>query len=102
MSNKKSNLKILRTLGIIEGISYLTLFGITMPLKYMMGMKEPNYVVGLMHGLLFVCYVFWTFLIYNQYKIRIKNALLLLLSSLLPFGTFVSDAKILKPLETVE
>lgn len=100
MSNKKTNLKILRRLGIIEGISYLTLFGITMPLKYMMGMKEPNYVVGLIHGLLFVSYVFWTFIIYNQYRIGIKKSLLLLLSSLLPFGTFVSDAKILKPLET--
>jgi integral membrane protein len=102
MSNRKTNLKILRRLGIIEGISYLTLFGITMPLKYMMGMKEPNYVVGLIHGLLFVSYVFWTFIIYNQYRIGIKKSLLLLLSSLLPFGTFVSDAKILKPLETAE
>ncbi|PKL78031.1 MAG: hypothetical protein CVV25_12890 [Ignavibacteriae bacterium HGW-Ignavibacteriae-4] len=102
-SNKEKNLKILRIVGIIEGISYLTLFGITMPLKYMMGMKEPNYIVGLLHGVLFVGYVFLTYLVYKQYSIGIKKALLLLISSLLPFGTFVSDSKILKPLEkTVE
>ncbi|MER3328477.1 MAG: DUF3817 domain-containing protein [Candidatus Kapaibacterium sp.] len=87
---------------MIEGISYLTLFGITMPLKYMMGMKEPNYIVGLLHGILFVAYVFWTFIVYNQYRISRKKAIILLISSLLPFGTFISDAKILKPLEGLE
>jgi|APTNR8051073442_1049403.scaffolds.fasta_scaffold06433_5 integral membrane protein len=98
-SNKEKNLRILRKVGIIEGISYLTLFGITMPLKYMMDMKEPNYIVGLLHGVLFVGYVFWTFLVYNQYNLSRKKAILLLISSLLPFGTFVTDTRILKPLE---
>lgn len=102
MKNKESNLKILRVLGVLEGISYLSLFGLTMPLKYMMGMKEPNYVVGLLHGILFVGYVFWTYLIYQQYNLSIKTTLKLLIASLLPFGTFVTDAKILKPLEQVE
>lgn len=98
-SNKEKNLRLLRKVGIIEGISYLTLFGITMPLKYMMDMKEPNYIVGLLHGVLFVGYVFWTFLVYNQYNLSRKKAILLLISSLLPFGTFVTDTRILKPLE---
>lgn len=102
MKSKKSNLKTLRILGIIEGISYLTLFGITMPLKYMMGMKEPNYIVGLIHGFLFVGYVAWTYLVYKQYNLSIKTTLILLIASLLPFGTFVTDAKILKSLENVE
>ncbi len=101
-NNKEINLKILRIVGLVEGISYLTLFGITMPLKYMMDMKEPNYIVGLLHGILFVSYGFWTFLVYNQYNLSVKKAILLLISSLLPFGTFVSDSKILKPLETTE
>ena len=65
-------------------------------------MKEPNYIVGLIHGALFVAYVFWTFLVSNQYKLSVNKALLLLISSLLPFGTFVTDAKILKPLEEKE
>ena len=102
-SNKEKNLKILRIVGIIEGISYLTLFGITMPLKRMMGMNEPNFIVGLFHGVLFIVYVIWTYLVFKQYNLSIKKALLLLISSLLPFGTFVSDSKILKPSEkTVE
>lgn len=85
-------------MGIFEGISYLALFGITMPLKYMYDMPTPNYVVGLIHGILFVSYFFWTFIVYNQYMLTKKKSILLLISSLLPFGTFVTDAKILKPL----
>lgn len=100
LKNKVLNLKILRKLGIIEGISYLTLFGITMPLKYMYGMKGPNYVVGLLHGLLFVSYVFWIFIVYNQYRLSVKHTMLLLIASLLPFGTFITDSKILSKLET--
>jgi integral membrane protein len=73
-----------------------------MPLKYMMGMKEPNYIVGLIHGFLFVGYVAWTYLVYKQYNLSIKTTLILLIASLLPFGTFVTDAKILKSLENVE
>lgn len=99
MKNKETNLKILRILGIIEGISYLTLFGITMPLKYMMNMPEPNYIVGLLHGILFVAYVLWVFIVYRQYNLSIKRTFLLLVASLLPFGTFVTDSKILKGLE---
>lgn len=102
IKNRETNLKILRILGIIEGISYLTLFGITMPLKYLMDMPEPNYIVGLLHGILFVAYVFWVFIIYKQYNLSIKKSLLLLISSLLPFGTFITDTKILKPLGKVK
>jgi len=97
--NRKSNLKALRKLGFLEGLSYLALFGVTMPLKYMMGMREPNYIVGVIHGVLFVAYVFWTYLIFNQYNLSVKKTLVLLISSLLPFGTFVTDARILKPLD---
>jgi len=86
-------------LGILEGISYLALFGITMPLKYIYGMKEPNYIVGLLHGVLFVSFVIWTFLVYRQYKLSTGNAFLVLISSLLPFGTFVADSKILSKLQ---
>lgn len=98
LKNKRTSLKTLRLIGILEGISYLMLFGITMPLKYSFDMPTPNYIVGLLHGVLFVSFVFWTLLIYNQYSLSIKDTLLLLISSLLPFGTFVADKKILSKL----
>lgn len=49
-----SILKILRVVAILEGISYLLLF-ITMPLKRLYAMPEPNYFVGMAHGVLIYC-----------------------------------------------
>lgn len=48
-----SLLKSFRYTAILEGISYL-LFGLTMPLKYMYDILEPNFYVGMAHGLLFI------------------------------------------------
>ena len=47
----------LRLLALAEGISFLLLLFVTMPLKYVFDYPEPNRVVGLIHGLLFVLYV---------------------------------------------
>ena len=46
-----------RITAILEGISYLLLFALTMPLKYWADMTEPNKVVGYAHGFLFIAYV---------------------------------------------
>ena len=47
----------LRLVGILEGISFLVLLGIAMPLKYLAGQPEAVKVVGWAHGALFVLYV---------------------------------------------
>ena len=90
-------LKNFRLIAILEGISFL-LFAITMPLKYVYGITEPNFFVGLIHGILFMLYVaFWlrcTF--YFRWKPGL--AFLLFLASLIPFGTFVVDARYLSKL----
>ncbi|MBT33531.1 MAG: hypothetical protein CMO01_28030 [Thalassobius sp.] len=94
--NFKSAIGRLRLFAILEGISYL-LFGITMPLKYGLGIKEPNLYVGMAHGWLFIIYVILC--IQNIYlkKWSFKVAFFALVASLIPFGTFVADAKIFKP-----
>ena len=48
---------ILRIVAWSEGISFL-LFGISMPLKYGYDMPEPNYVIGMAHGVLFILFNF--------------------------------------------
>jgi integral membrane protein len=44
----------LRLSALLEGISFLVLLGIAMPLKYMAGIPEPVTVIGWAHGVLFV------------------------------------------------
>jgi len=85
-----------RVIAILEGISYL-LFGITMPLKYSMGITAPNYFVGMAHGFLFIAYLATCAQCVYLYKWSIKNAALAFIASLVPFGTFIADAKIFKP-----
>lgn len=47
----------LRRLAVFEGITLLGLLLVTMPLKYLLDLPEPNRWLGMAHGLLFVCYL---------------------------------------------
>jgi integral membrane protein len=96
--NNRSKLKTLSVLAIAEGISYL-LFGITMPLKYMYEMPEPNYFVGIAHGVLFVAYCLFVLIVAGAYEWNFKRTLWCLAASLIPLATFFVDAKILKELK---
>lgn len=89
-----NHLKTLRLLAILEGISYLLLLGICMPLKYVWDIPEPTYPVGLAHGVLFVAYGIWVLIVTRQKKWSFKTMFLAGVASLLPFGTFVADKRI--------
>ena len=89
-----SHLRTLRILAVLEGISYLLLLGICMPLKYIWDIPEPTYPVGLAHGVLFVAYCVWVLLVTLEKKWPFKTMFLAGIASLLPFGTFVADKKI--------
>lgn len=91
-------LKFFRATAILEGISYLLLFGFTMPLKYWADILGPNKIVGYAHGFLFILYVVIAILFCMERKWGLKRFLMLFLASLLPFGTFYADKKYLKGL----
>jgi integral membrane protein len=93
--NFKSNLNILRLLALVEGISYL-LFALTMPLKYIYDMPTPNKIVGMAHGFLFLAYCAMVFIVNLDKKWSFMTNFWAYLASLIPFGTFVADAKIFK------
>lgn len=88
-------IKVFRSVAILEGISYL-LFGVTMPLKYMYEILEPNYYVGMAHGVLFMLYCFLGLASAIKYKWSVGFSVLVFVASLVPFGTFYLDAKHLK------
>jgi len=90
-----SLLKAFRYTAIIEGISYL-LFAITMPLKYVYEIMEPNFYVGIIHGFLFIMYCILGLSCAIRYKWKFGFSLLVFLASLVPFATFYLEAKYLK------
>tara|TARA_B100000508_G_scaffold141092_1_gene146381 strand:- start:26968 stop:27258 length:291 start_codon:yes stop_codon:yes gene_type:complete len=93
--NLKSALGALRLLALLEGISYL-LFALTMPLKYMYDMPMPNKIVGMAHGFLFIAYCAFVFIVNQDKKWSLATNFWAYAASLIPFGTFVADAKIFK------
>ena len=87
-------LKTLRLLAILEGISYILLLGICMPLKYWLNIPEPTYPIGLAHGVLFVLYCSFVMLVAKNETWSMGKTFLALIASLLPFGTFVAEKKL--------
>lgn len=94
--NFKSTLGVLRILAVLEGISYL-LLALTMPLKYMYEMGLPNKIVGMAHGFLFIAYCIMVFVVNQERNWRFITNFWAYFASLIPFGTFIADAKIFKP-----
>lgn len=87
-----------RLSGVLEGISFLVLLGIAMPLKYVAGQPDAVRYVGTAHGVLFVWFVISVVAARFRYGISNYKTALVLASSFLPFGTFYTDKKILQKL----
>lgn len=88
-----------RLVAFLEGCSFL-LIGFTMVLKYGYEMPGPNYVVGMIHGLLFILYVGLLINVTIVYKWSLPKVGLSFLASLIPFGTFYADKKLFRPSST--
>jgi integral membrane protein len=87
----KFRIKLLRFVGITEGISFLILLLIAMPLKYFLGWPFAVKVVGWAHGILFVAYIFAVLLAVRAMKWSWISVGVALAASLIPIGTFVLD-----------
>ena len=96
--NKK--LSWLRKTGIAEGISFLLLLGIAMPLKYVLKQPMAVTIVGWAHGILFVAFLFLAWEVKTDRNKSAKWFGLAFLASILPAGTFFFDKK-LKEEQTV-
>lgn len=88
----------LRTLGLLEGASFLLLLFIAMPLKYLADQPLAVRYVGMAHGVLFLLYLLAIVPVALDQRWPLKTITLAVLASLLPAGPFVFDAKVLKPL----
>jgi len=86
----------LRILGNIEGISYLLLLGIAMPMKYFFGFPMAVKIVGMAHGVLFIAYCLLLALQMKANKWNLLFGIYLFVATLIPFGTFVTDRKLAK------
>jgi integral membrane protein len=86
----------LRVAGIAEGISFITLLFIAMPVKYLAGNPGLVWYVGWVHGLLFMVYILALITVKINLEWKFKKTALAFLASLLPCGTFILDKSLRK------
>ena len=75
----------LRLLGNIEGISYLLLLGIAMPMKYFFGFPMAVKIVGMAHGVFFIVYCLLLALQMRANKWNLLFGIYLFVATLIPF-----------------
>jgi len=87
--------KVFKYVSILEGLSFLLLLFIAMPLKYIWDMPQMVQQVGMAHGVLFIAYVFGAFWLFKPLNWNFKELLIILGCSLVPFGPFYVEKKYL-------
>ena len=84
----------LRLIGIAEGISFLLLLGVGMPLKYYAGIPMAVRVMGSLHGLLFVLFLIALSYAGSKRDWAPQTSLSFLVASVLPFGFLMVDGRL--------
>ena len=89
-------IKTFRVISYLEGMSYILLLFIAVPIKYYA--NDPSFVklLGMPHGLLFVAYVILSLVNSKKYNWSFIKTVVVLISSIIPFGTFHVDYKYFK------
>ncbi len=83
-------LRRFRSINKIEGYSYLVLLFIAMPLKYGMGIALATKIAGMLHGLLFMAFVYQLL----QTGLGKKEQMIYFILSLVPFGSFIIEKEL--------
>jgi integral membrane protein len=86
-----------RIISLLEGISYLILVFIAMPIKYIGDNPLPVKYVGMGHGVLFIIFCIFLFEVTTRDKWNIKFSIKMFILSLIPFGFIFIDKDIKKP-----
>lgn len=81
----------LRRAAVIEAMTLLALFCIAMPLKYWAGLQVAVSVVGPVHGLAFMVFLWFIMRALGEGLINLFGALRLFVGALIPFGGFVNE-----------
>jgi integral membrane protein len=89
-----SLLQRFRQVAFLEGVSFLVLLGIAMPLKYFADLPLAVRIVGMLHGVLFVAYVALVAALFFKRRWDFGKSAEAVVLSLLPFGTFVLERRI--------
>ena len=81
----------LRLVSILEGVSFLLLLGVCMPIKYAMGYEIAVKIGGPVHGGLFLLLLVMLILAGENERMKFKQQALVFVAAVLPFGFVFVD-----------
>ena len=90
----KNKIRWLRKAGIMEGISFLVLLCIAMPLKYIFHQPMTVKIFGWMHGILFVSFLFLAWEVKTDRNKNFKWFAIAFFAAIIPTGTFFFDKRL--------
>jgi len=90
----QTNVRRFQKIALLEGISFILLVFIAMPLKYWANIPLAVKYTGWVHGLLFVAYVFVLIQCWIEYNWKFGRVVLFFFASLLPFAPFLVEKKL--------
>ena len=82
-----------RIIAFLEGLSYILLMTVGLYFKYQLNDESYVKILGMPHGLLFMLYVIIAYLLRKEENWNTKDFSIILLASIIPFGTFYIDRK---------
>ena len=89
-------MKLFRIIVLLEGLSYILLLFLAVPVKYFLGDHTYVKLLGMPHGILFVAYLGFAFYFKQEQNWSMKKLSIILLGSVIPFGTFYVENKYLR------
>ena len=89
-----SSLTRFHWVSLAEGVSFLVLLLIAMPLKYLAGLPVFVSVVGMLHGLLFIAYCVLALELRGKLSWSVRRTALILIAAVLPAGAFLADRSV--------
>ena len=95
-----SELKKFKFINKIEGISFIILLFVAMPMKYYFGYPIATKIVGMAHGLLVFIFIYQLIEAKNEANLTLKESALYFVLSLIPFGSFYTDKLLAKKMIT--
>ena len=84
---------IFRIISFLEGTSFLLLLFIAVPIKYFQGDASYVKMLGMPHGILFMLYLVLAIILKKEMNWNYKTLGIVLVASVIPFGTFYVDKK---------
>jgi integral membrane protein len=102
MSSRDQFTRLFVPVSLAEGVSFLILLGVAVPLQVVGHHQMPVQIFGMLHGLLFIAYVMIAAYGYTKRKWTAKRLVWILVMSVLPTGAFFAERSVLKETAAVD